>query len=148
MEPNYPPVGFHFKVEFLDVPGLSNRDVYFQSVSGLSRELGTETVNSGGENRFSYKLPTRAQYPNLVLARGLVVDSKLIQWATDAIEHFDIQTSTVMVTLLNENHEPLQTYQCIHAWPQKWNISNFNAEESKIVIETMELAYQYYKIIT
>lgn len=144
----YPPVGFHFKVEFMDVPNLAQRDTYFQDVSGLSRELGTETVNSGGENRFSFKLPTRAQYNNLVLKRGLWVDSKLIQWATDAIEHFDIQTSTVMVTLLNENHEPLQTYQCIHAWPQKWNISNFNAEENKIVIETLELAYQYFKIIT
>jgi len=145
---HYPPVGFHFRVEFLDVPGLATKDMYFQDVSGLSRDLGAETINSGGENRFSFKLPTRAQYPNLVLKRGLVVDSKLIKWATDAIEHFDIQTSTVMVTLLNENHEPLQTYQCIHAWPQKWNISNFNAEESKIVIETMELAYQYFKIIT
>ena len=145
---HYPPVGFHFRVEFQDVPELTIRDTFFQNVSGLSRELGTETINSGGENRFSFKLPTRAQYPNLVLTRGLLVDSKLIKWATDAIEHLDILTSTVMVTLLNENHEPLQTYQCIHAWPQKWNISGFNAEESKIVVETMELAYQYFKIIT
>ena len=44
----YPPVGFHFKVEFMDVPNLAQRDTYFQDVSGLSRELGTETVNSGG----------------------------------------------------------------------------------------------------
>lgn len=144
---NYPPVGFHFRVEFRDVPGVAQRDAYFQDVSGLSRELGSESVNSGGENRFSFKLPTRAQYPNLVLKRGLWVDSKLIEWATNAIEHFDIQTSTVVVTLLNENHEPLQTYECIHAWPQKWNISNFNAEESKLVIETIELAYQYFRII-
>jgi phage tail-like protein len=143
----YPPVGFHFKVEFRDVPGLAQRDTYFQDVSGLSRELGSESVNSGGENRFSFKLPTRAQYPNLVLKRGLWVDSKLIAWATNAIEHFDIQTSTVVVTLLNEKHEPLQTYECIHAWPQKWNISNFNAEENKLVIETIELAYQYFRIV-
>lgn len=143
----YPPVGFHFKVEFQDISGLSNQDTFFQQVTGFTRELEVETVKSGGENRFSFKLPMRAQYPNLVLTRGILLDSGLIKWATDAIEHLEIKTATVLVTLLNDQHEPLQTYQCINAWPQKWSISDFNAEESRLVIESMELAYQYFKII-
>lgn len=143
----YPPVGFHFKVEFQGIPGLKNQDAFFQEVTGLTRELETETLKVGGENRFTYKFPTRGQYPNLSLKRGLFVGSGILPWVTDAIEHLDISPVTVLVTLLNENHEPLQTYQCINAWPQKWSVADFNAQESRIVVETMELVYQYFKII-
>jgi phage tail-like protein len=143
----YPPVGFHFRVEFQGIPGVQNLDGLFQEVSGLSRELETEAIKSGGENRFTYKVPTRAQYQNLVLKRGLLVDSGLINWVNDAIYNLDIKPATVLVTLLNEKHEPLQTYQCVNAWPQKWSIADFNAQESRILVETMELFYQYFTII-
>ncbi len=144
---HYPPVGFHFRVDFQGVPGLKTQDAYFQEVSGLSRELETEPIKSGGENRFTLKLPVRAQYPNLVLKRGMFLDSALLKWADDAILHFDVKPVTVLVVLLNEQHQPLQTYKCVNAWPLKWNISNFNAEESRIVVETMELVYNYFTII-
>lgn len=144
---SYPPVGFHFKVEFQGIPGLQPQDGHFQEVTGLSRELESESVKSGGENRFTYKLPTRAQYPNLVLKRGLLLDSGLLNWVNDAIYNLDIKPATVLVTLLNEKHEPLQTYQCVNAWPIKWSVADFNAQESRIMVETMELFYQYFTII-
>ena len=143
----YPPVGFHFRVEFQGIDGLATIDTYFQEVSGLSFDIEPETVKEGGENRFSYKLPTRASYPNLVLKRGLLTDSGLMSWVNDAVETMEVSLATVIVSLLNENHEPLQTWRCVNAWPQKWSISNFNAENSELVVETLELVYQYYKII-
>lgn len=143
----YPPVSFHFRVEFQDIPGVKKQDAFFQEVSGLSRELETESVKSGGENRFAFKLPTRAQYPNLVLKRGLFLDSGIISWANDAMINLDIKPATVIVTLLNEQREPLQAYKCVNAWPQKWSVADFNAQESRILVETMELYYQYFTII-
>ncbi len=148
METQYPPVGFHFRVEFQGLPGnLPVQDAAFQEVTGLSRELETEQVKSGGENRFTFKLPTRGQYPNLVLKRGLFTDSGILPWVNAAILDLDITPVNVLVTLLNEQHEPLQTYQCVNAWPQKWSIADFNAQESRIVVESMELVYQYFTII-
>lgn len=144
---HYPPVSFHFRVEFQGIPGLQRQDAFFQEVTGLSRELETEPLKSGGENRFSFKLPTRAQYPNLVLKRGLFLESGVLNWVNDAIYNLDIQPVTVLVTLLNDKHEPLQTYQCVNAWPQKWSVADFNAQESRILVETMELVYQYFTII-
>lgn len=143
----YPPVGFYFRVEFQGIPGLQRQDAFFQEVTGLSRELESESVKSGGENRFTFKLPTRAQYPNLVLKRGLFTNSSIIRWVNDAILHLDIKPVTVLVTLLNDKHEPLQTYQCVNAWPQKWSVADLNAQESRIVVETMELVYQYFTIL-
>jgi phage tail-like protein len=142
----YPPVGFLFRVDF-DLAGTMVNDSRFQDVSGINVQLETTTVKEGGENRFVHTLPQRAKYPNLVLKRGLLSDSTLFEWCKDAIENLDIQPTTVWVTLMNEEQEPLQTYQFINAWPQKWSVSSFNAEESKVVIESLELVYQYFRII-
>jgi phage tail-like protein len=47
---------------------------------------------------------------------------------------------------LNEEHEPLITWNVVHAWPVKWSVGDLNAEESKIAIETIELVYNYFNI--
>lgn len=143
----YPPVGFHFRVVFEGLNGTKDRDVLFQGVSGLSMELEETTLISGGENRFKFKLPVRGNYPDLVLKRGLFVDSGLISWVTDAIISLDIQPLNILVQLLNEQGTPLQTYQIVNAWPKKWSVSEFNAEDNKVVIESLELAYQYFTLL-
>ena len=140
-----PPVGFHFNAEF-DVPGATERDVRFRDVSGLTMELEEQTYNEGGENRFSHKLPVRGRYPDLVLKRGLLVDSGLRKWVMDAVQNLVVAPATVWVTLLDETHSPLQTYTVVGAWPKKWVISDFSAESSEIVVETLELAYQYFRV--
>lgn len=143
----YPPVGFHFRVEFT-LDGVQDGDIRFQEVSGLSAELGVEEVVEGGENRFSHRLPTRAKYSNLILKRGLLNDSRLIAWCTDGIENFVFEPTTVNVTLLNENHEPVaESFSFVRAWPVKWAVSDFKAQENSIVVETLELAYNYFSRI-
>ena len=138
----YPPLGFHFKVEFANLPG----EFEFQSVSGLNVELETEEISEGGENRFKHKLPVRTKFPNLVLKRGLLVDSDLIKWCREAVEDFNISPTNITIKLLNEKHEPLMTWNVVHAYPIKWAVADFNAEESKLVLETIELVYNYFNI--
>ncbi|HPF10741.1 MAG TPA: phage tail protein [Flavobacteriaceae bacterium] len=142
----YPPVSFHFKVEFSGISSQES-DVQFQSVSGLSVDIETEEFAEGGENRFKHKFPVRTKFPNLVLKRGMVTDSKLIDWCRDAIEGFQFQPIDLTVKLLNEEHEPLITWNVVHAYPVKWNVSDLNAEENKIAIETIELAYNYFTLV-
>ncbi len=138
----YPPLGFHFKVEFANMSG----EYQFQSVSGLNVELETEQIAEGGENRFKHKLPVSTRYPNLVLKRGIRVDSALTKWCREALEDFDIKPTNITISLLNENHEPLMTWNVVHAYPLKWSVSEFNAEKSQLAIESIELAYNYFNI--
>lgn len=138
----YPPLGFHFKVEFADLGG----EYQFQSVSGLNVEFETEQVAEGGENRFKHKLPVSTRYPNLVLKRGIRVDSSLTKWCREALEDFDIKPTNITISLLNEEHEPLMTWNVVHAYPIKWSVSEFNAEKSQLAIESIELAYNYFNI--
>lgn len=142
----YPPVAFHFRVDFDGLQGLSETDAYFQDVSGLSVELQVETRKEGGENRFLHSLPGRANYGSITLKRGFLQGSTLLDWCKAAFENLDIQPVNLWIILLDENHQALQTFHVINAWPKKWSVSDFSAQESKIVLETFELAYQYFTI--
>ena len=139
----YPPVGFHFKV---DIEGLTEGgpDIRFQEVSGLNVSVGEFTYNEGGENRFVHRLPDRISFEKLTLKRGLLVGSKLISWFKDALESFKFDPKPIVVTLLNASHEPLEAWSFVKAYPVRWNISGFNAQSNEIVIETIELNFQYF----
>ena len=139
------PVGFHFSVEF-DLPDATDSDIRFQEATGISRELEVETVNEGGENRFSHKLPGRATYPNLILKRGLMLDTGIRKWCHNAIYEMDIQPTTIWVKLLNNENEPLQTYTFHNAWPKKWFVSDLKSDNNSIMVESLELCYQYFNI--
>jgi len=142
----YPPVGFHFIVAFELFP-QTPFDVGFQEVSGLSVSMETETYKEGGENRFVHQLPVRSQYEDLVLKRGLLVASGLILWVQDAISNFVFKPINLLVSLQDENHLPIYSWYVINAVPKKWSVSNFNAGESAIVVESLTLGYQYFKPI-
>jgi phage tail-like protein len=142
----YPPVGFHFLVEFEGL-GSQEQDHQFQSVSGLSADIETEEIAEGGENRFKHKLPLKTKYPNLTLKRGILIDSVVIDWCRNAIENFSFKPVNLTVKLLNEEHQPLVSWNVVHAYPVKWAVEDFNAEESKLVIENVELTYNYFTLI-
>jgi phage tail-like protein len=141
----YPPIGFHFRVDFAGFPSDS-ADIRFQSVSGISASVpNSETYQEGGENRFTHRLPVRASYENLVLKRGMLVGSQLIGWFKDALESFIFSPKDITVTLLNSSHVPIEQWVFHNAWPTKWNIDGFDAEKGAIVIETVEFSYQYFE---
>ena len=98
----YPPPGFHFKVEFLDIQAVED-DILFQSVSGLNVSLQTETIKEGGENRFEHALPVRTKVGDLVLKRGLFVGSGVYKWCENAFQNFEFQPVNILVSLLNES---------------------------------------------
>lgn len=116
----------------------------FQEVGGLTATLGVRSLNEGGENRFKHQLPERVTYSNLILKRGLITDSSVLQWVINALSNFEFKPITIFVKLLDVNEQPLVTWEVVNAYPVKWSVSNFNAEQSTIVVESMELAYQYF----
>lgn len=140
----YPPWGFYYKVEF----GISQdtNDARFQTVSGLSVEYDYETFKEGGENRFEHKLPVRTKYGDLVLKRGMLTGSAVVQWFVDAFRDRAFNPTNVNVILMSEKGEPLRTWKIAHAIPKKWLVSDFNSMENSLVIETLELTYRYFTV--
>ena len=140
----YPPWGFFYKVEF----GISKdkNDVRFQTVSGLSVEYDMEEFKEGGENRFTHKLPVRTKYADMVLKRGMLTDSSVIKWFLNAFRDREFKPADINVILMNEKSEPLRTWKIAHAIPKKWLVSDLNANDNALVIETLELSYRYFTI--
>ena len=124
----------------------NKNDVRFQTVSGLSVEYDMEEFKEGGENRFTHKLPVRTKYADMVLKRGMLTDSEVIKWFLDAFRDRKFVPADLNVILMNEKSEPLRTWKVAHAIPKKWSVSDFNANDNAVVIETLELSYRYFTI--
>jgi len=137
------PVGFHFAVVFGGT--IPSPEICFQEVSGISAELVVEELREGGRNDFAHRLPNGAKYGNLVLKRGFFSSSLIAEWCRDAIENFIFEPKDILVTLLNEYHLPLAGWTFQRAWPVKWSVSDFKAQENALVIESLELAYQSFR---
>ncbi|HJZ41902.1 MAG TPA: phage tail protein [Bacteroidales bacterium] len=138
----YQTVNFHFKVEFN--LGKDDIDVRFQSVSGLDSVLDTESFKEGGENRFEHVVPVRRKYGPLILKRGLIkpADSGITAWLKKAFDDELVEPlSTVVIKLLNEEHQPLLSWTINNVWPRSWKIGELNAEQGAVLIETLELNY-------
>ena len=77
--------------------------------------------------------------------QGLLSISELMPSYTAKYGH-DITPRNVDVKLLNEEHQPLMTWHLVNAYPTKWSASDLNATSSAIVVETLQLFYQYFTI--
>ncbi len=136
-------VAFHFSV---DVAGeTDDADTRFQEVSGLAAEVAVEEYREGGVNEYVHRLPTGSKYGNLVLKRGYTSSSNLAKWCRSAIEDFVFTPKDVTVSLLDEEHNPLASWSFVGAYPLKWSLSAFNAQQNGLAIESLELAYSRFR---
>lgn len=150
--PYYPAVAFHFGVWVDGISGSSangaTADASFQEVSGIKAEFDHDEVVEGGENRFVHRLPKPGRQQNLVLKRGVVVEtSRLAQWVGDTLGSTlakPIEPRTVLVMLRDEKLQPLITWAFINAYPVRWDVSPLDSMESKVLTETIELSYAYF----
>lgn len=138
-----PPLGYRFLVVFFIGGVLPNPiDVMFQKVSGLASTVETITVEDGGQNLYTQRLPKKIAHENLVLERGLVVGSPLVVEFNIATTLFKFAPSNVLVSLLSDDSAPIASWMFINAYPVAWRVSDLDAEQNSVVIETMELTYQ------
>jgi phage tail-like protein len=141
-----PPVGFHFLVVFELFP-QTPQDFRFQEVSGLDVEIEMEPFKEGGQNRFTHQLPVRNRYTDITLKRGLFIGSGITLWCKNAIEDFVFVPTNVLISLLSPEHLPLQSWYVVNAIPKKIQVSNLNAQENSVVVESLVLSYNYFTTI-
>ena len=141
----YQTVNFHFMVAFNFEHG-STTDIRFQSVAGLDSNIDTDTVKEGGENRFEHVIPVRRKYGPLILKRGIIKPehSGLTRWLKTAFDDEEVRPlPTVNIHLLNESHDTLMHWTVSNVWPRSWRLGELNAEQGAVLIETLELNYNY-----
>ncbi|MEM8639438.1 MAG: phage tail protein [Cyanobacteria bacterium P01_G01_bin.54] len=136
------PVGFNFLATFL-IGGIvpNPLDIRFQKISGMTSTIETSEIKEGGENLFNHHLPNRVTYDNLVLERGMVIGSLLNLEFNAAMSFMSFSPSNVLVMLLNASGIPVANWLFQQAYPVKWSVSDLDASNNAIMIDTMELKY-------
>ncbi len=151
LNPIIPPVSYNFAVTFGFFDSFRPEDTYFSEISGISAELEVEEKKEGGFNDWVYHLPKGTKGSRITLKRGLAsVNSELIKWCFNTI-HFDktkVETKQMVISLLDKNqYWPRMTWAFYNVLPVKWEMSDFNAKESNIAIESIELVFSNMEVL-
>ena len=133
----------------LEIDGVSMN--YFQSASGFSNEssLVDDVVSMGNGTQVIRKQPGDLTWGPLTLTRGVTSDLALWEWRKEVI---DGKTSAMRrnCSLVMYNHagEEMVRYNFEQAWPSKWSGPDVKSDDAAVVIETLEIQYEYMERIS
>lgn len=124
-------------------PFMSKADCSFQEISGINASMTFDDIQEGGTNTYKLKLPTGVSWEPLVLKRGIIKGSWLINWVQLAINTFSFTSLPIIVTLLGDNGQPVLSWNFLNAYPIGMKTSNLNAMGTgEVLFETLEFHHQ------
>ncbi len=133
----YPIPKFHFQVEW------GGSKIGFTEVTGL--DITTEVIEyrDGASPEYSkIKMPGQRKFSNITLKRGSFKgDNQFYEWF-NTVSLNTIQRRDLIISLLNENHEPVIVWKVKNAWPTKITPTDLKADGNEVAIETLELAHE------
>lgn len=119
----------------------------FSEVSGLGAEQEMIAYRNGNEPSLTPRLlPGLVKYPPLVLKRGVTGHMALWDWMDQVIKG-DIRRTTVVITLLDEQRNPVVSWRVRNALPRKISGPALNANANEIAIESLELSHQGLELV-
>ena len=81
------------------------------------------------------------KYTNLVLKRGVASSNSLWEWF-DQVRQGTLDRRTIVVTLMNEERNPVMVWKLRRCLPIKFVGPTLNAGDSDVAIEEVELAVE------
>ena len=132
---------FNFLVEIEGLAGDAATVVGgFSQVSGLSSE--SEVVEHWvGSMPFAAKLPGRTRFGNIVLRKGLTTSADLYDWRR-RVEAGEDDRRSGSVILLDGGMREKARWNFYEAWPCRYEAPTFDATDSAVSVETLELAVE------
>jgi phage tail-like protein len=113
----------------------------FSECTGLEMSLKIEEYNEGGRNGGALRFPTRVSWSNITLKTGIGLSTALWDW------HFGFVQGTGRrrdgtIALLDEQRMPRVIWYFSRGLPVKYSGPALNATESKVAIESIEIAHE------
>jgi phage tail-like protein len=133
----YPLPVFHFSVDW------GGTQLTFSEVTGLNIEVQPIEYRDGLNPDYSpTKMPGLKKYGNLTLKRGVFAsDNEYYEWM-QTIALNKVERRDIIISLLNEDHEPVMTWKVVNAWPTKLTSPDLKASANEAAIETLEVAHE------
>lgn len=137
MPQQYPLPVFHFTVQW------GGTRVGFSEVTGLTQENQAIEYRDGSFPEYSsIKMPGLRKFSNVTCKRGIVsADNEFFDWLS-TIRLNKVERRDVIVSLLNESHEPVMVWKLHNAFPVKIEGPQLKAAGNEVAIESIELAHE------
>jgi phage tail-like protein len=113
----------------------------FTECTGLDASLQVEDYIEGGQNTYVHKFPGRVTYNNITLKRGVTLSEDLWNWHYSFVQGKGKRRDGLIV-LQNELMIPIKTWIFKRGLPLKWTGPAFNASQSAIAFEAIEIAHE------
>lgn len=137
-----PWAAFHFTVE---IEGI--QEARFTECSGLEAKVDVFEYQEGGVNDRTHKLPGRRSFSNVTLKRGVTSSTHLWQWlhriATASAKRSEQKNISIV---LHRAGVEVFRWNLIGAYPVKWTGPAMQTEQSTMLVESLELAFQEFTI--
>ena len=133
---NDPFGAYNFLVE---IDGITR--AAFRECSGLDSSQTATDYREGGEPLRMRKLPGLNTYSNITLTRGITTDTELWDWRVQA-ESGNIQRKNGSIILLDDTGTEQKRWNFTDAWPIRWSGPSFNATDSSVAVESIELVHE------
>lgn len=127
--------GSHFQVEW------GGTRMGFQSVSGLELSVKVIQYKEGSSKENTpQKIPGLKTYGNITLSRGVAkADNQFFEW-WNTINLHTVEKRDIIISLLNEEHNPVLVWKVKNAFPVKVKWDNLEASDSSVFLEYLEIA--------
>lgn len=137
MPAQYPLPTFHFTVTW------GGTRVGFSEVTGLTQENQAIEYRDGSFPEYSsIKMPGLRKFSNLTFKRGVIkADNDFFKWLS-TIKLNTVERRDLVISLLNEKHEPVMTWKVQNAFPVKLEGPQLKASANEVAIESIELAHE------
>ena len=116
----------------------------FTHVSGLDVEVVRETYREGGLNGFEHQFASGIKYSPIVLKRGIVNSSVLLNWCQSVIKG-NIQRMHGAIVLLDAKGEESCRWTFFDAYPIRWTGPDLDAMNREVAFESITLAHNGIK---
>ncbi len=138
----YPLPKFHFLVQW------GGARIGFTEVTGLDMEAEVIEYREGSSPEYhKIKMPGMQKFSNITLKRGAIQgDSDFYNWI-NTISLTAVDRRDIIISLLNETHDPVMTWKVKNAFPVKVQASDLKSDGNEVAIETLELAHEGLNIL-
>ena len=113
----------------------------FSEVSGLDVSIETSDHREGGVNHYVHQFPGQVTHSNIVLKKGLTPFDFMWEWCYDTTQGI-ITRKNGTIMLMNEFNLPVMSWNFHNAFPAKWTGPQFDASQSAIAFESIELVHE------
>lgn len=133
----YPLTKFHFQVQ------CGNAKMSFTEVTGLDHQIEVIEYRAGDFLvPWKIKQPGLHKFSNITMKKGSFRgDNELFKWL-NTVQFNIVDRRDLIISLLNESHEPVITWKINRAWPVKVQDTDLKADGNEVAIETVEIAHE------